>query len=398
MAKMRPVLLAGGEGRRLYPLSTPARPKPFIPLEDGSSLLENTLRRLPAGVLPPILVGRAQDRYALMNHARQAGVNPAHILLEPASRNTGFALAATTRFLLLQGEPPETILAALPSDHQILRPEYWQASLREAAKLAAEHQALTLIGMAQESFSPELGYFVQMGGRVVRFLEKPTHAAGLTSRDAWLVNSGQFIVPLGVLARLFDTHAPTLWQAAGEAVAGRKKSWECEELAVPFTAFAPESFDRAVVSVAPDMRAALCAPCGWSDLGTLAQWQNATGITPERDAARPARTDRPWGYYEILHATGQEITKRLYVFPGCRLSQQRHWQRHEHWVIEAGHAYVECADEKCQLQAGAFINIPAGVWHRLVNPSATVLVVRETQSGRPCEEDIERAEDDYGRV
>jgi mannose-1-phosphate guanylyltransferase/mannose-6-phosphate isomerase len=394
----RPIILAGGEGRRLYPLSTPARPKPFIPLADGSSLLQQTLRRLPSDSLPPLLMGRERDRYALMNHARQAGLHPSHILLEPACRNTGFAIAAAVRFLEAMGEAPQTLVAVLPSDHFIQAPEIWQEALARAVNLAAEHQALTLIGMAFESFSPQLGYFATLGDRVERFLEKPAHESHLTNCASWLVNSGQFIAPLGVLARLFADHAPAIWQAAGESVNARQKSWEFEELAVPPTAFAPESFDRAVVSHAPDLYATRCAPCGWSDLGTIENWEKATAIDVTTDAKRPPRNDRPWGYYETLSATPREITKRLYVFPGGRLSQQRHLERREHWVIESGVAYVERDGEKYQLGVGDSIEIPVGAWHRLVNPAPEMLVVREQQLGRPSEADIERREDDYGRV
>jgi mannose-1-phosphate guanylyltransferase/mannose-6-phosphate isomerase-like protein (cupin superfamily) len=398
MVNIRPVLLAGGEGRRLYPLSTPARPKPFIPLKDGASLLEHSVRRLPEAWLPPVLVGRGQDRYALMNHARQAGVTPAHILLEPACRNTGFAVAAAVRFLQHQGEAAGRMLAVLPSDHQITAPNHWQEALACAAEFAAEHQALTLVGMAFESFSPQLGYFTCDGARVMNFLEKPASCSTLTGGMVWQVNSGQFVAPLGVMARLIETHAPGIWQAAGEAVAARKKSWEFEELSVPLTPFVPESFDRAVVACAPEIYAASCAPCGWSDLGTVESWHNATGITAAMDAKRPRRTDRPWGYYETLRSTPHEITKRLYVFPGGRLSKQRHWQRDEDWEVVSGVAYAECAGQKRQLATGDTLHIAAGNWHRLVNAGAGVLIMHERQSGQPSEADIERIEDDYGRV
>lgn len=398
MVTIRPVLLAGGEGRRLYPLSTPARPKPFIPLTDGASLLQHSVRRLPGAWLPPVLIGRAQDRYALINHARQAGVTPAHILLEPACRNTGFAVAAAVRFLEHQGEAPESMLAVLPSDHQITAPDHWQEALVRAAEFAAEHQALTLVGMRFESFSPHLGYFIALGDQVVRFLEKPTHDARLTRGDTWQVNSGQFIAPLGVMARLIECYAPEIWQAAGEAVLNRKKSWEFEELSVPFTPFIPESFDRAVVACAPEIYAASCAPCGWCDLGTVESWQKATGITPAMDVKRPPRTDRPWGYYETLRSSPHEIIKRLYVFPGGRLSKQRHWQRDEDWEVVSGVAYTECAGQKRQLVTGDTLHIAAGNWHRLVNAGSGMLIMHERQSGQPSEADIERTEDDYGRV
>lgn len=394
----RPIILAGGEGRRLYPLSTPARPKPFVSLADGRSLLQQTLCRLPSEALSPLVMGRERDRYALMNHAREAGVHPSHILLEPASRNTGFAIAAAVRFLESTGTASETILGVLPSDHFIQAPELWQDSLARAVNLAAEHQSLTLIGMGFESFSSQLGYFIVLGDRIVRFLEKPTHDSRLTGREEWQVNSGQFIAPLGVLAQLFAEYAPAIWQAAGESVLMRRKSWEFEELAVPPTAFVPESFDRAVVSYVPDLYATLCPPCGWSDLGTIENWEKATAIDVAKDAKRPPRIDRPWGYYETLNTAPSEITKRLHVFPGGRLSQQRHFQRREHWVVESGLAYVECDGEKHQLSVGESIEIPAGVWHRLVNHASEMLVVRETQIGQPSEHDIERREDDYGRV
>ncbi|MBN8543976.1 MAG: NTP transferase domain-containing protein [Alphaproteobacteria bacterium] len=163
------ILAGGGEGKRLAPLSTPARTKPFIPLPDGQSLLEKTLRRVNAeGFLPPILIGRNDDRYALMNHARAASIVPQSILLEASSFNTAFAIACATAYA-----PPDAMLAFLPADHAIDQPEPWKEAMQDAAKLAQDGDTIALIGMEGVAFSAEYGWMELKGTNIIKFLEKP---------------------------------------------------------------------------------------------------------------------------------------------------------------------------------------------------------------------------------
>lgn len=387
---IRPIILAGGEGKRLAPLSTSECTKPFILLPDGQSLLEKTLRRLDdARFVPPILMGRSDDRYGLMNHARAAGVLPHAILLEDVPRNTAFAIAAAVAYA-----PPDTVLAFLPADQMMEDHNAWQTALFSAAQMAQQGDTICLIGMEGIDFNPEYGWMELEDTNIKQFLEKPEK---LPKFGEFLVNSGQFIGTSKAFSRLLAENAPEIWQFAQNSVQNRQKKWEYECLEMPDATCPSLSFDKAVIEKASTL-CAVRAKCGWRDLGTLAAWLEYTSLPLEQQLSCPRRTDRPWGYYEILATSAEKTTKRLHVFAGCRLSRQRHFHRSEHWVIESGEAFIEHGDTCLTLRPGEEITIACGVWHRLINPTDAPLMIHETQLGIADENDIERCEDDYGRV
>ncbi|MFA4915805.1 MAG: phosphomannose isomerase type II C-terminal cupin domain [Syntrophales bacterium] len=108
---------------------------------------------------------------------------------------------------------------------------------------------------------------------------------------------------------------------------------------------------------------------------------------------------RPWGFYEILSDTPDHKVKRITVYPGQRLSYQRHFRRSEHWYVISGKAVLTNNGEDIELTSGQAIDLPVKTWHRIRNPGKENMVFIEVQTGDYFgEDDIERSEDDYGRV
>jgi len=108
---------------------------------------------------------------------------------------------------------------------------------------------------------------------------------------------------------------------------------------------------------------------------------------------------RPWGYYVVLADEGDHKVKRIVVYPGKRLSLQRHKRRAEHWYVIMGSAVVTRDKEEIPLTAGTAVDIPRSAWHRMANPGTVEMAFIEVQTGDYFgEDDIERAQDDYGRV
>lgn len=108
---------------------------------------------------------------------------------------------------------------------------------------------------------------------------------------------------------------------------------------------------------------------------------------------------RPWGYYRVLADEADHKVKRIVVHPGQRLSLQRHHKRSEHWYIVQGEAIVTCGEKEISLEKGKSVDIPKGMWHRIKNPGSKDTVFIEVQTGSYLgEDDIERAQDDYGRI
>lgn len=131
------------------------------------------------------------------------------------------------------------------------------------------------------------------------------------------------------------------------------------------------------------------------DRGLPDQGTSPRGSSPPASAAEV----RPWGYFVVLSEEQDHKVKRLVVYPGCRLSVQKHQYRGEHWYVVRGETLVMRGEEEIQLTAGQSIDIPVGAWHRIQNSGETNLVLIEVQRGeRFDEDDIERLEDDYGRA
>lgn len=115
---------------------------------------------------------------------------------------------------------------------------------------------------------------------------------------------------------------------------------------------------------------------------------------------QPGEEDhRPWGWFQVLTAGSDYKVKRIVVYPGERLSLQRHFHRTEHWYVVQGQARVTRNQEEINLSTGDAVDIPREAWHRVRNPGSEELIFIEVQTGGYLgEDDIERAEDDYGRA
>jgi mannose-6-phosphate isomerase len=117
------------------------------------------------------------------------------------------------------------------------------------------------------------------------------------------------------------------------------------------------------------------------------------------DLGKLEEDHRPWGYYRVLADEPDHKVKRIVVYPGQRLSLQRHRRRSEHWFFVQGRAVVTRGEEEIPVQEGSSVDIPLGSWHRVSNPGKDDAVFIEVQTGDYFgEDDIERAEDDYGRL
>lgn len=399
MGEMRltPIILTGGEGKRLAPYSTSLCPKPFIPFHDGSSLLQHTLQRVADGLFaPPVFVGNVQHRFLMMNHARLVERIPQAVLLEARSQNTGFAIALLAAFMLQHADAGE-LVAILPADHAIDNAQAWRDSIGEAAQIAADGESIVLLGIAPTDDSSAYGYIGRDAqGYVTGFREKPTEAAPLC-KAGWLWNSGQLIARADTLAAACARYAPALWRHAQEAL--MRAEQEGPFVTLPDTILEPEQalpFDKAVLEKAANLRVVAC-DAGWQDVGTPKAFCAYAGIERDEQAIR-GRNDHPWGYTEQVARCDRTLQKRLTIYPGCRISLQRHFERDEHWHITEGYAHITLGDDELQCIAGDTVLVPRGIWHRIGNAGGSLLRVDEVQSGLPCEHDIERREDDYGRT
>jgi mannose-1-phosphate guanylyltransferase/mannose-6-phosphate isomerase len=395
--RIHPVLLSGGAGTRLMPLSRPEKPKQFLSLAGTKTLIQQTALRARHCDLP-IVIGNRDHRALIAEQMHDIGVLPRAVVLEPVGRNT----AASAALAALLSPESQNLILLLPSDHVVADEPAFQHAIDAAAE-AARKGFITTFGIAPTS--PETNYgYIQTGEeithgarRVKRFAEKPsleTSEAYLASGD-YLWNSGMFLFRADVMLEELKRHAPDVLSAVRGSLENAKRddlylSPDAEAfLRVPFI-----SLDHAIMEKTD--RAAV-VPCniGWSDIGT---WASLIRFAKTRaDLAKPVI--RPWGSYFSAAAGDGFQVKEIVVNPKSRLSLQRHRHRKEHWLATKGVARVTCDNETYDLPEGQWTEIPLGAKHRLENTGDAPLSIIEVQFGDYLgEDDIERFSDDYGRV
>ncbi len=279
-----PVILSGGAGSRLWPLSREAHPKPFIKLADGQSLLQKTFLRAAAlpGVAEVLTVTnrdfyfQSADEYRAVN----ATALPLRYLLEPFGRNTAAAVAAAA--LELEADAPDAAMLVLAADHLIGDQAAFAAAVQRAAELAAEGRLVTF-GITPDTPETGYGYLETDGERVLRFIEKPDAATarGFLDSGRFLWNAGMFcFTPRTVLAEL-QRHAPDIVDAVPACLQRSRRSAGCgvaqvELDAEAFSGVRDESLDYALMEKSAHVAVVPCA-LGWSDIGS---WSALTDLLP----------------------------------------------------------------------------------------------------------------------
>ncbi len=289
MSLIHPVILSGGVGSRLWPLSRAERPKQFLPLVTDEPMIVDAARRLAGpGFAPPIIVCNVEHRFLAAEALRAAGLSAQRILLEPEGRNTAAAIALGA--LAVAASDAKGLVLAAPADALVKDPAAFRDAI-ERARPAAEAGRLTTFGVRPSR--PETGYgYIEAGAplsnapgvrAIARFVEKPdaATAAEYVASGAHFWNAGLFMMRADAALAALDKHAPAILAAAGAALAGARMDLDFTRLDPAAFAEAPEAaFDVAVME-RTDLGAVAPVDMGWSDLGAFqALWEAA-----DRDAA-----------------------------------------------------------------------------------------------------------------
>lgn len=281
LSPIHPVILCGGSGKRLWPVSRKAVPKPFLPLVGEETLFRQAVRRVAGDdrFAAPLVVAGAEHADLIME---QLGDTPdARLVIEPAARNTAPAIALAAALL-----PEDAIMVVCPSDHHIADNTAFLAAALAAAALARDDY---LVSFGITANRPETGYgYLQRGEPLAggftirRFVEKPDLALAkeyLESGDySW--NGGIFAFRTGQLLAELAAHRPDMARLVAQAVAeGRSDGMRFHPAADPFNAITDESIDYAVME--QTTRAAMVpTDMGWSDIGTWAALADALAYAP----------------------------------------------------------------------------------------------------------------------
>lgn len=285
-SRIVPVIMCGGAGTRLWPVSRESMPKQFVPLVGKDSTFQQVLTRINDGALfeRPIVITNTDFRFVVAEQLRERGIE-ADIVLEPTRRDSGPAVAVAA--LLGAKRDPDALVLVLAADHVIRKPDEFRAACRQAASAAAQGQIVTF-GITPTHPATNYGYIrpgAPLDGSAVRtveaFVEKPdaATAAGYVA-ERYLWNSGNFLFHAATMLSEIEQFEPEMAQAAKEAVAGLQKDLDFLRLpAEPFARAPKKSIDYAVME--RTRRAAVVpADLGWSDVGS---W-SAVWEVLERDA------------------------------------------------------------------------------------------------------------------
>jgi mannose-1-phosphate guanylyltransferase/mannose-6-phosphate isomerase len=288
--KIYPVILSGGAGTRLWPLSRAVMPKQLLPLVTDKTMLQETALRVRGwpGVMAPLVVCGNEHRFLVAEQLRDVGITPHAIMLEPAGRNTAPAVAAAAQFL--HQHDPEAIMLVLPADHVIEKNEAFRLAVERAAKLV-ESGSLATFGIVPSA--PETGYgYIRRGEplpgcddcfKLERFVEKPDRdtATGFVADGGYYWNSGMFMFRADRFVAEIEAHAPAIASAAASAVQDAYRDLDfCRLDEAAFAASPSDSIDYAVMEHTRD-GVVVSADIGWSDVGS---W-SALAEVQARDAS-----------------------------------------------------------------------------------------------------------------
>ncbi len=291
MKKIQPVILAGGTGSRLWPLSRQLYPKQLLQLTNDASLLQTTLlrvRQLP-GVLPPIVVVGEEHRFITRTQIDDLGVfDDYSILLEPVGRNTAPAICAAAEYCGDMEE--ETILLVLPADHIILHQEKFTEAVVQAVMLAADGFIVTF---GIQPVSPETGYgYIERGEgpRVASFKEKPDLelARKYLKDNKYFWNSGMFSFSIKTFKAEMQEHSPEMAACMIDAVERGEADGRFFRLEMSAMSDCPsDSLDYALMEKTANA-AMVTADLGWSDIGS---WRALWDVLEKDDAGNAVRGD-----------------------------------------------------------------------------------------------------------
>ncbi len=457
---MKAVILAGGVGTRLWPLSRESYPKQFLKINKNSSLLQQTIDNL-SEFMPTkdiIIVTNKQYLFHVKSDLKDKTLE--NIVLEPAVRNTAPAIALSAKYCLEKLKcSPEEVLFVFPSDHVIKPKEKFLEHLKKATSMAKSGLVVTF---SIKPTKPETGYgYIKIGKRhkncfeVKEFIEKPNYkqAFKYLEKGGYFWNAGIFAFRIDTILEEIKRHSPKIYNNLKGNFEKVQKQFENmpnisidyavmeksdKVVTVPmdiywndvgcwdflYEALEKDSQGNAKVGDIIDIDTKNCLILGDKRLITTIGLKNLLIIETadailvanrgetqkvrdivnmlktrgRKEFAEHTTTYRPWGSYTILEEGKRYRIKRITVYSGERLSLQMHHHRSEHWIVVKGTAKIRIGDEERFIHENESTYVPKSTLHRLENPGKIPLELIEVQNGEYVEEDdISRFDDQYGR-
>ena len=456
---MTNIILCGGSGTRLWPISRTLMPKQFIKIFDDKSLFQLTVERNSKVSDNRLIVSNQEQYFLALDQLEEIGVEDNLFLLEPVGRNTAPAIALACLSL-----KKDEIVLVTPSDHLIKDEQSYQEAIKKATEFAKDDYLVTF-GITPTEAETGFGYIQAHGFDVEAFIEKPNQVAANRYLRAgnFYWNSGMFLFRAGKFLEELKKHSPEIYDASLQAYEMAKNRDSTIRVDYDDMVAIPEdSIDYAVMEKS-DIVKVIPSSIGWSDLGSFdalyrelpkdengnsksdklisidsrnnlvltdervvatidvedliivdtgdalliskkgssQKVKDVVALLKQRDSQLPnihLTAHRPWGTYTVLEDKRGYKIKKIVVKPQKRLSLQKHFHRSEHWIVVSGTATVTVGDRRYLVRPNESTYIKMGEIHRLENEGKIPVTLIEAQVGEYTgEDDIVRVEDDFDR-
>ena len=399
--KIRPVILCGGAGTRLWPNQKNQQAKQFIDF-GGWSLIQKTLERVKSPIFDyPIISTNLKYLKQVRQSLKKNKVKKYKIVLEPAKKNTAPAILSSA---LIKDIPLKQPLMYFAADHLIEKSSILNRSINKN-KINLDDKNVFIFGIKPTNPSSEYGYFLTKKvkkniNKVTKFIEKPKLSKAkqvIKKKGYW--NSGMFFLRKDSIINNFKKYQSKTYKSCLASVNKAKYRNNTYYLnKSSFIRSVEKSFDYAILEKLKFINA-IKLDIPWSDLGS---WREISKIY-KRDKAKYFKKKnvyyRPWGRYVNLFEGKDFLVKELTVNSHSSISLQKHHHRSEHWMITQGKPKITINKKKFYKIPDQSVFIATGAIHRIENDFKKPIKIIEVQTGPILKEtDIVRYQDIYGRV
>ena len=399
--KIKPVILCGGAGTRLWAKSKNNLPKQFIDF-GGWTLFQKTLLRIKNPIFDyPIISTNLIYLNLVRKYLSKYRMKKYKIILEPSKKNTAPAILSCALSKEVTYEQP---MIFFPADHLIEKTKQFNRSINLNKKYLNKDN-IFIFGIKPNSPSSQYGYFLTKKiskslNRVVKFIEKPNiRNAKKIVKKKGLWNSGIFFARKDSIINNFRKYQFKTLKLCIHSVNRSKISKNaCYLNKKSFKKIQAKSFDYAILEKSKNING-IKLNIPWSDLGS---WKEISNIFKNNRSKYFKKSNvfyRPWGKYINLFSGKNFLVKELVVNSKSSISLQKHKHRSEHWTITSGKPEITINKRKFFKNVNETVFIPQGAIHRIENPSKKPVKIMEIQTGAILKEtDIIRYKDIYGRV
>ena len=399
--KIKPVILCGGGGTRLWPESKKNIAKQFIDF-GGWTLLQKTLQRIKSPIFDyPIISTNLSYLKLVHKYLQKNKIKKYKIILEPFKKNTSAAILSS---VLLEEVIFDQPVIFFPADHLIENTNQFNKSINLNKKYLSKDN-IFIFGIKPNSPSSEYGYFLTEKisnniNKVVKFIEKPNTSYAkkiIKKKGCW--NSGILLARKDSIINNFIKYQSKTLKLCIDAVHKSRVSNNVYYLEKKsFKKIRDESFDYAILEKSKNINA-IKLNIPWSDLGS---WKEIANIFKKNKSKYYKKTNvfyRPWGKYTNLYSGKGFLVKELVVNSKSSISLQKHKHRSEYWTVTSGKPKITINKKKFFKKENETAFIPQGAKHRIENLFKKPVKIMEIQTGPILKEtDIVRYKDIYGRA